>query len=338
MAKSMAKSMARGGALLALLVLIGCGLSGCASAPKRQLDLERISARWDELAKPEARRAAPLAASEVDRVLSQWRTTPGTAEERSHWSALAELRVALFATEAELRELQERADLQKLARQEILLKASQQEAEMARLEAEKLRLQNMLREEENERMRAFAEAESADRLLALQEAELARQEADGARRLAEAQTREANLARREAELLGAEAIDLRAQLAGLRPESDPRGRKLVLGDVFFTTGQGELKSDVKTAMQPVLEFIARYPGQRVLIEGHTDDRGSDVSNQTLSERRAESVRAALLTAGLPATRALEVKGLGESKPVMNNDTNSGRARNRRVEVIVEGAK
>jgi OOP family OmpA-OmpF porin len=72
---------------------------------------------------------------------------------------------------------------------------------------------------------------------------------------------------------------------------------------------------------------------RYLIEGHTDDRGGAAMNQGLSERRAASVKAWLVKAGIDAGR-LETKGFGMSKPALPNDSEAGRAANRRVEVAV----
>ena len=67
------------------------------------------------------------------------------------------------------------------------------------------------------------------------------------------------------------------------------------------------------------------------IGGHTDSTGEDAYNMGLSQRRAESVRSYLVSKGVKASR-LEAKGYGETKPVASNDTNEGRAKNRRVEL------
>lgn len=324
----------RGGWGLAALLLAAVATA----APRRDIDLERIAAQWAATVTAATRELAPLPAAEVDRLLEHWRANPVRKDEdRLIISRLAEARIALFnasvAAERDRRRI-EQLDDQRTA---ILLKASQREAELARLEAEKLRLQNLMRQEEAERLQAQAELNAADLEAATLATEQALAEAESARKLAEAQAREAELARREAELLSAEAVDLRAQLAGLRPESSPRGRMLVLGDVFFATGQGELKDEARTSIAPVKAFLDRYPGQPVAIEGHTDDRGGAEANRRLAERRANSVRDALLAVGVDPAR-LTVMGVGEGKPVASNDTSSGRARNRRVEVIVEGAQ
>jgi len=79
--------------------------------------------------------------------------------------------------------------------------------------------------------------------------------------------------------------------------------------------------------------IKTVPLDVVIAVGHTDARGSDSYNQRLSERRAEAVKAYMLNQGIPAER-VRTEGRGETQPVASNDTDEGRAKNRRVEVTV----
>jgi outer membrane protein OmpA-like peptidoglycan-associated protein len=81
-------------------------------------------------------------------------------------------------------------------------------------------------------------------------------------------------------------------------------------------------------------FVNRDPSKPIRIEGHTDARGTAGANRVLSQRRADAVRDALIAAGVAAARISSV-GLGEDQPVASNDTEEGRARNRRVDVILE---
>jgi outer membrane protein OmpA-like peptidoglycan-associated protein len=76
-------------------------------------------------------------------------------------------------------------------------------------------------------------------------------------------------------------------------------------------------------------------GLQLEIEGHTDSTGSDEINQTLSERRAQTVQNYLVQQGLPA-EAVTAKGFGKTMPVADNSTSAGRQQNRRVEIIVSG--
>ncbi len=123
-------------------------------------------------------------------------------------------------------------------------------------------------------------------------------------------------------------------MAALRPVSTARGQVVTLGDAFFAAGQADLKPEARGNLKPVLDFINRYPQATVWFEGHTDDRGADANNLALSERRAKSVRDALIELGADAKR-LKARGLGEASPIADNGSAEGRARNRRVEVVVD---
>lgn len=79
------------------------------------------------------------------------------------------------------------------------------------------------------------------------------------------------------------------------------------------------------------ETLRECPNVRTEVEGHTDSVGSEVYNQALSQRRAESVASYLINHGVSSSR-LEAKGLGESNPIADNSTEDGRALNRRVEL------
>ena len=82
-----------------------------------------------------------------------------------------------------------------------------------------------------------------------------------------------------------------------------------------------------------VSFLEENPEAKLLVAGHTDARGSDAYNRDLSLRRARAVRDALVAQGVPVGK-LQVRGEGESLPVATNETESGRARNRRVEVLL----
>ena len=304
-------------------------LTACASQPKRDLDFERLQADWRTLESSEDRARAPLESARVDEAIAAIQQVPkNDREQRSYLADMAELRIAIFtAAVAAARDRERLAELD-TEHSSIMLEATRRDAELARLEAEKLRLQSLARAEEAERLKEESDLVSAD-------AELAREEAEAARRLADARGREASLARQEAELASAQAQSLQQQMAALRPVASARGQVLTLGDVFFSSGQSDLKSEARGNLKPVLDFINRYPGKPVTIEGHTDDRGADDANRALSERRAASVRDALVALGADASR-FKVAGLGETQPLADNASTEGRARNRRVEVIVEG--
>lgn len=319
-----------------LTICVLSTLAACAGQPKRDLDFERLQADWRTLDSRDDRARAQLEAARVDDSISAIQTVPkGERELRKHLADMTELRIAIYTAAVAAARDRERLAALEDEHAAILLEASRRDAELSRLEAEKLRLQSLARAEEADMLRADADAERVRSAEIGEQAELARQEADAARRLADARGREASLARQEADLASAQAQSLQAQMAMLRPVSTPRGQVLTLGDVFFASGQTTLKAEAQGNLQPVLDFINRYPGKPVVIEGHTDDRGADAANLALSERRAASVRDALIALGADGGR-IKVVGKGELMPLGDNTSGAGRARNRRVEVIVEG--
>jgi len=101
--------------------------------------------------------------------------------------------------------------------------------------------------------------------------------------------------------------------------------------INFETG----KSDIKPESQPIIdqlsEMLKQNPTLKISIEGHTDNVGGDKTNQPLSELRAKSVMNALISKDIEASR-LKSKGWGQSKPIADNNTEEGRAKNRRVEI------
>lgn len=100
-------------------------------------------------------------------------------------------------------------------------------------------------------------------------------------------------------------------------------------DVFFDTDRSDLTGDARRQIDLLADELVELGGRTVTIEGHTDDQGEPGYNQRLSERRAEAVRAHLAVQ-LDDTFALEASGYGETRPIAPNDTDDGRARNRRV--------
>lgn len=104
----------------------------------------------------------------------------------------------------------------------------------------------------------------------------------------------------------------------------------VPGEVLFTTGSSGLRPEARRVLDAVAGFLRRNPDQRLVVEGHTDDVGSDTYNQGLSERRADATRAYLVRQGVAGER-LTLRGYGESQPRVPNDSAANRARNRRIE-------
>ena len=128
--------------------------------------------------------------------------------------------------------------------------------------------------------------------------------------------------------------ELRRETAGTGIDVSRDGDviKLNLPDgVTFDFARYELKPQFYPALNTVAGTLREYHQTIVEVSGHTDSVGSDAANQTLSERRANAVAAYLTGQGVQQSR-LEVVGMGERYPVAGNDTDSGRALNRRVEI------
>ncbi len=102
--------------------------------------------------------------------------------------------------------------------------------------------------------------------------------------------------------------------------------------INFETGKADIKPESQEIINQIVEMLKQNNDLKISIEGHTDNVGSDKSNQTLSENRAESVMNAIVAQGIDKSR-LSSKGWGASKPIADNRTEEGRAKNRRVEIV-----
>jgi outer membrane protein OmpA-like peptidoglycan-associated protein len=122
-------------------------------------------------------------------------------------------------------------------------------------------------------------------------------------------------------------------LENLQLRQTESGVVVTLGDVLFESGQAELRESAHASLVEVVDLLQSEPDKLIRIEGHTDSVGAAEINLSLSEQRAESVRAALVGLGVDTSR-VTVIGLGEDFPIDSNDTAGGRARNRRVDVIL----
>ncbi len=118
----------------------------------------------------------------------------------------------------------------------------------------------------------------------------------------------------------------------MRDQLEETGRIITHG-ILFDVNSATIKGESYKTLQEIGELLQELPDLRLSIEGHTDSDGSDESNMTLSERRADSVRTYLISTFSIAADRLESKGWGESKPVDTNDTAEGKANNRRVELV-----
>jgi outer membrane protein OmpA-like peptidoglycan-associated protein len=219
---------------------------------------------------------------------------------------------AKAAQEAKLRaesDAAQRLEIERRARAEAEERAAKDRAEVARLEAD----------------RARADANRSQEEARLAQQQVANQAAD-ARRLVEQAERDKAALR----------ADLMKQLnLILETRDSARGLIVNMSDVLFDTGQHTLKPGAREKLAKVSGIVLAHPGLVLEIEGHTDSVGTDDFNQSLSERRAESVKSYLIQQGIPSAH-IRARGFGEAQPVASNDSAAGRQQNRRVELIVSG--
>jgi outer membrane protein OmpA-like peptidoglycan-associated protein len=146
----------------------------------------------------------------------------------------------------------------------------------------------------------------------------------------------AHKARIEAEKKAAAAMASLAEVAKVKEES--RGIVITLsGSVLFATGKYELLPIAREKLDEVAKALSDQGYKSMLVEGHTDSIGKASDNDTLSLKRAESVRSYLVSRGIQSDKIRAV-GLGSSRSISDNSTPDGRANNRRVEIIVEPLK
>jgi outer membrane protein OmpA-like peptidoglycan-associated protein len=107
----------------------------------------------------------------------------------------------------------------------------------------------------------------------------------------------------------------------------------VLRNLFFDTDKYDLKPESAEELLQLVELMKMNPKMEVMITGHTDNQGAADYNVKLSENRAASVVAYLVKAGIASAR-LKWKGYGDSRPAAANDTEEGRAKNRRIELVI----
>ena len=114
----------------------------------------------------------------------------------------------------------------------------------------------------------------------------------------------------------------------------PREMKaFVLHNLYFATAKTHILDSSEPALNELYRFLIKRPNQRIRIIGHTDDIGSDRSNQILSEGRCLEVKHAMEARGIDPQR-IEIEGRGERDPIVPNDTEEQRQMNRRVEIVL----
>jgi OOP family OmpA-OmpF porin len=125
--------------------------------------------------------------------------------------------------------------------------------------------------------------------------------------------------------------EVTADASSLSDELKKSGHVAVYG-IHFETGKAAILPDSENVLDEIVKMLQQNPDVKLSVEGHTDNVGAATVNQTLSEKRAQGVVAWLTGHGVESAR-LKAKGWGQSKPVADNGTDDGRAKNRRVELV-----
>jgi outer membrane protein OmpA-like peptidoglycan-associated protein len=143
-------------------------------------------------------------------------------------------------------------------------------------------------------------------------------------------------ARAEADSRYREAMQKLAEAAALNVKQDTRGTVIVLpGSVLFDTGKSTLTAVAQQKLTLVAGTIAPQAEEHdIVVEGHTDSRGSRDFNMSLSQQRAQTVMNFLVSRGVPA-ESITAVGIGPDRPIADNNSRDGRAENRRVEIVIK---
>jgi len=329
--------------LLVMSALAVAVISACASnAPNASLESARAAVN-QTASNPEVMRRAPLelkaARDTIDQADGVWRNDHDDGEV-NHLSYLAKQRAEVARYLARSRQVDEDVKEANSAGDRLRLEARTREAERARMDA-------TAAQNQTQTAQAQARQSQIDAVNAQQTAATAQQNAVAATRMAAAD-RAQSIAAQEAaaaERLRAEQAagsasvaqervrELEAQLKDIEGKQTERGLLVTLGDVLFAFGKAELTPQAGPRLDKLAAFLKQFPQRKLLVEGYTDAVGTEAYNLELSERRAETIREALVARGLDTTRVV-TKGYGKAYPVADNASVDGRAVNRRVEVVI----
>lgn len=282
--------------------------------------------------------AAGVASALVAACASAPSSPPGAADLRGRLTSLqsdsqlaGRAPVAVEDAERAVRLAETSQPDSKLAAHRVIIADRKVETARALAEMEFAEFERTALTEQRERARLDARTREAD---AARMQARAAEEAGAAQKLAAERARSAaDVAQASAADSQQEAAELQRQLDDMNARVTDQGLVLTLGDVLFTSGQSDLRSGATGNLDKLAAFLTRYPDRTAMIAGYTDSVGGDDLNQRLSERRAESVKFYLAGQGVSADR-LTATGKGESNPVADNGTATGRQMNRRVEVNI----
>ncbi|MFN4117976.1 OmpA family protein [Acidovorax sp.] len=293
--------------LCSSLIAVGL-LAACASTTPSPALEEARTAVSTAAGDPAVNQYAQLELKEATDALTRadrvWADDRDTSE-TNHLAYLARQRAEVAVNAARARQLE--ANIQQ-----------------AGTDADRIRLQARTQEADAARLRAEAQARNA---------QIAQQQALSAEQRAAQQQAQANAALAQASAAQDRVRALEAQLREMEAQQTERGLLVTLGDVLFAFNKAELTAQAAPRLDKLASFLKQFPDRRLLIEGYTDSVGGDAYNQTLSERRAQAVRDALVQRGVDSSR-ITARGYGKAHPVADNASPEGRAMNRRVEIVI----
>ena len=337
--------------ILPLTLIAAAVLAGCSSLPANNSLLDEARADYGNAqASP---KVTSLAAGELkqagntlDRANAAW-SKDENEKLVNHLAYVTKQEVAIARETADQKAAELSMTTAAAQRDAVRLEARTREAESAQRDAQYSQRQAEASQRQSEASQRSAELSRRQSDASQRSAELSRRESDVARMNAEDAQRQAGAERQAANvaLLNAQdarqqteeaqrrSRELEAQLVAMEAKKTDRGMVVTLGDVLFDTDEAQLKAGGVRNVQKLADFFKEHPQRNVMIEGFTDSTGNDDHNQRLSDRRADSVRTALLAMGMNSDR-ITWRGYGESYPVAGNDTAAGRQMNRRVELVV----
>jgi outer membrane protein OmpA-like peptidoglycan-associated protein len=150
-----------------------------------------------------------------------------------------------------------------------------------------------------------------------------------------ARTTEVDNAKLARDQANRKASALQSEVDALNAKPTDRGLVLTLGDVLFDTGKAGLNPGASRNLDHLVQFLTEHEDRRVEIDGYTDSVGTDSFNLDLSQRRADTVKAVLVSRGIDSSRIVS-RGYGKEFEVASNSEASGRQLNRRVEIVIGG--
>ncbi len=256
----------------------------------------------------------------------QGRTPIGTAARGATQMAEDARVLALRKQEQEREDAARQAAADAQAKAEADAEAAKQREQDAQARAD----EDARRRADAERAQAEAERQQAASLAQQQQAQAQAEDAQRQTALAQQQAQDAI---RQKEEMRARLLAQLNQV--LQTRDSARGLIVSMPDVLFDFNKYTLKPEARERLAKISGIVLAYPDLKLEIEGYTDSIGSDDYNQTLSEKRADSVRGYLVSSGVVPDH-VTATGLGKANPVADNSTAAGRKLNRRVEMVVSG--